>query len=393
MTAYCSGGTSSQRAEFAEVLYIGPAAAGALLNNIRTRWAVPLAALIGAATYRLSVFCATDPPPMPTITTDDVASLLNPLFDPVQFLTARQKFQDLIGALLWPTVCQCDTTTTAPAVGPVDPGGWSVTPHVGDPGTAQPCYEFAEKIMTPYLTSFPLPIQTKIHQGETLVAMEIWQADGGGPHGTMTWQLYWQDADFTTIHLETAQPFPFQTTHVTAYYPWFSGAEYVLARWNSAAQPTSHDTGHAIMRLYCGTNPNNLPAPCGPPDFTLQPQLDSLLALVTLIQRQVAPFAYIAGTEHAGLTGNGSISVQGLIGARLELEMWCTSVGEESGDPNVIFDAGWVNWGNADGVTPREHLVAEQQVSFPPAAGQFTSIHYSLGQDVSLRITELVREP
>jgi len=48
----------------------------------------------------------------------------------------------------------------------------------------------------------------------------------------------------------------------------------------------------------------------------MQAQLDQLMAMVTLIQRQAAPFGYVPGAIHAGLTGTGVIAIQGLIGCK-----------------------------------------------------------------------------
>jgi len=52
MTALCGGGASRRRGS-AIVQYVGPAALGAMLNNIPTPWAVAFAAYVGLITYDL----------------------------------------------------------------------------------------------------------------------------------------------------------------------------------------------------------------------------------------------------------------------------------------------------------------------------------------------------
>jgi len=122
-------------------------------------------------------------------------------------------------------------------------------------------------------------------------------------------------------------------------------------------------------------------------------QLSEILELVTLIQRQAVPFAYIFSTAHSGLSGEGHVDVQGLLGVRVVLDAIGTGVGAESGDPDEIFEAGWITWGNDDGSTKREWITHSPFISMPAVAGQYTRVGYTLGQGVSATITEIVREP
>jgi hypothetical protein len=133
--------------------------------------------------------------------------------------------------------------------------------------------------------------------------------------------------------------------------------------------------------------------PCCPPDESTSALMQQILGYVQLIQRQIAPFAYVAGTAHAGLSGQGEISVQGLIGARVTLTTTTAAVGVVDGDPDVVFDAGWINFGDTSGFSSRRFINASPIQFFPPAAGQYTRIGYSLAPGVVATITELVREP
>jgi hypothetical protein len=114
--------------------------------------------------------------------------------------------------------------------------------------------------------------------------------------------------------------------------------------------------------------------------------------MVTLIQRQSVPFAYIASASHAGLAGSGELTVQGLIGLRITLTTIPSLVGSDAGDPLTYFQAGWLRWGDADGFSERRFIDASPLTWYPQPAGQYTRIAYSLNVGVVATIEELERE-
>ncbi len=122
-------------------------------------------------------------------------------------------------------------------------------------------------------------------------------------------------------------------------------------------------------------------------------QVQLARADVQLIQRQSVPFGYIVSTVHAGLSGDGTISVQGLIGLAISVTTLPSRAGVLAGDPNVYFSLGWVNVGTADGWFSRQELRHNPQVIFPEDMGAVTLVGYSIPADVTVSITELVREP
>jgi hypothetical protein len=115
--------------------------------------------------------------------------------------------------------------------------------------------------------------------------------------------------------------------------------------------------------------------------------------MTTLIQRQVAPFAYVPGTAHAALTGAGQFAVQGDIGISVDVTTVPGRAGSEYGNPLNLFDLGWLNVGTADGWVHRELITANPFLYLPPDMGVMTLVGYSLSPDVVATITELVREP
>jgi hypothetical protein len=178
-------------------------------------------------------------------------------------------------------------------------------------------------------------------------------------------------ANFTQIDLATAVSFDLAYFQTGGTVP--AVADITLEFFTSGTSPTD--------AAYCLTDPAVLAL------------LQRILDLVTINQRQLAPFAYVHGNVHTGLSGDGEIAVQGLMGILVTLIDIPTFVGSEFGHPNVLFETGWVNWGNAEGWKPREFLSVSSMTSFPHAAGQYTRIGYSFSPGVTAVITELLREP
>jgi hypothetical protein len=149
------------------------------------------------------------------------------------------------------------------------------------------------------------------------------------------------------------------------------------------------------IEYFCtaGTNVGGeAPACCTASDPVTQQTLQNILDMVTLLQRQTAPFAYVTGTAHSGLTGTGTVAVQGILGLLLNISIPARS-GLEVGTPDTSFDVGWINFGTADGYTDRVFLRSDSQLVYPPVPGQYTIVGYTLQPSVSMTLTELRREP
>jgi hypothetical protein len=162
---------------------------------------------------------------------------------------------------------------------------------------------------------------------------------------------------------------------------------------NSGAGLTSTDLISGIVTFYCGgATPTSTSSPCCPPDPIATGYLQQILQAVTLIQRQAVPFAYISATAHPGLTGNGTIAVNGILGIRVDVTTLPARAGSEAGDPVAFWDIGWINLGTADGFSPRQ-FIASNPMLIQPILGDVTVIAYSIPADTTITITELVREP
>jgi hypothetical protein len=135
------------------------------------------------------------------------------------------------------------------------------------------------------------------------------------------------------------------------------------------------------------------PSPCCPPDPIATGLLTQVLQAVTLLQRQLVPFAYISSTAHAGLTGQGTIAVQGLLGLRIDLTTMPASLTQDASTPPFVFNVGWVSMEDSNGFIDETRAHAQHQNWFSRIASEATLIGYSFAPGVVATITELQREP
>lgn len=396
MTAACGGGTSAANATYNTTIAISTGMISGLLNNIPTPWAVALGGLIGAFNVYAPTFCASDPPAIPTFTADDVAALLNPIIVD-QWLAAQQKFRDLLLHYLWFQFCDCTTGTKgSPGAPPSAPANMPlINPPAIGPSypTGQPCGVLTYDISCVAPNSVPnQPPIVPVPVGTTHIAIQCEDNTtfSGGEGG---WQINTQCFNASGTFLgNPCFPGHSSTGSNMSQGPTAVPAGTVSVRAAMSNFNNTHNfTVHADIQLYCGAPGGGIvQQPCPTDPYTLQ-MLDQILALVQLIQREQVPFGYISGATHS-VSGNGTISVQGLIGAKVLLTATPSFVGFEDGDPLTVFEAGWINWGNADGFSERLFISASPMVSLPAAAGQYTRIGYSLSPGVTADITELFRE-
>lgn len=393
----CSSGTSGPKPGVNTSIIVDPNFVKSLLPPALA-WLYPfLPWMEGLAIGDVNAFCAADPP---TFTMPTPLQFLNfvtggPFGD---FEIVNTFLQNLTRYYLWFQLCQCNSVATPTPTNPSQPSNMPAFPGTGSVN-ADPCftYNFShtfQAVGDTFDVLVPVPAgvtyATMDSQFDTVddpspdryVANAIFFSASGGNLNTTGVFGGWNTTHMFFTHSQASVP---------------AGAANMQMQYTVSTHslPVARSmTG--TVRLYCGTTPTGgggtVELPC-PPDPRTLATLNEILRLVTLVQREAVPFAYIRSTVHSGLTGHGEIAVQGLIGCIVQLTSYGSAVGSVDGDPATFFDAGWFNWGNADGFLPREHIKASPQVSFPAAAGQYTRIGYSLQPGVTASLTELVREP
>jgi hypothetical protein len=392
MTGPCSGaGVGQLRSGVADLQYVGPAAIGGALAGLSGWQGAAVGAAIGSLTYDLTTFCPNGPPAMPTFTVEDIINLLSPVAFPTTE-PSRQKFRDFVGNLFWPVFCECSSGTPTLGTPSVYPSGGPGTGAAAPTATQlQPChdqvstftidnggpFEYAAWLWhgTPSdLTS----LRVIINQGTT----------GNGTHTPVTWRVITTTNSGITVKTDVTLPLLFsQQVDV----PVVSGATEIRVQGTHSGADSAATT--LQIQGFCTSSPIGPSAGCCPPDPINQAILAQILDMVTLVQRQAAPFAYVYGANHTALSGHGSIAASGLIGVSVDVTTLPGSYGSRDGSPVELFDLGFVTLGTADGYETSRRIDHDGTLILPPQAGAFTAIGYSLSPGVVVAIRELIREP
>jgi hypothetical protein len=392
MTALCAGGTSGPKAGYASVVDFSVGLIGNVLAARGLRWLIPAVPLAGVPAQTLSSFCGTDPPAVPTFTTDETTAILTLSFG-ADFDSGISKLRDLILYSLWYEVCECTsgTLTAYPTITPP-----TDTPIFQPPGpiAVTPCTGAA--IIGPY----PIPagggptfvgfVHGSYGFNVTIGILTVdIQASTGNFNITVQVRQQTVDASVTghTYSFTLGVGTSVRTVTYDPLYPQW--AIYLVG-----AAGTGQRLVDVKADLYCdGQVPGGAQSPCCPPDDTTQAYLDLILQSVTLIQRQSVPFAYVYGADHAGLSDDGSFSVSGLMGISVDVTTLPDSYGRADGTPEQLFDLGYVSMGTADGWLPLRRIDHDGTLWIPTGAGALTIVGYSLSPGVVVSIRELVREP
>jgi hypothetical protein len=394
MTALCGGGTSDQKSGTPTVVALGTAIALAYLSRwgSAASWLSNFLSFVNFPTLDLATFCSTDPPAIPTFDANDALAVLSLPVGSPQMATTAAKVSDLIQHLAWYELCECTSGTAtalpSPATPPTGAGQVPTQPAAGacatynsgpmlKPAGAQNEFQWLG------LTQLPL--------GCTSYKLTMISTALGTTHCVGKTNIFFKDQYGVSLNVNPVSVTgPSGTTSIGSFDRDNRAQIFnMTTSWNSGCE----DQIESQVDFFCGTaSPTGTTVACCPPDDVSLGMLTSILNMVTLMQRQSVPFAYVPGATHSGLSGAGHIDVQGLIGAKITASV-PSRAGVDFGDPDTVFDLGWINWGNSDGSAPREKITTSPQLSFPALAGNYTRIGYTIPADVTISILELVREP
>lgn len=389
MTTICGGGSSGPKllTDLVSVYSAGRLYQLLLAGGLSEL--SPFLPLVGAIPIIASAFCATDPPAMSALTSDEANALLNLTFGP-DLSSALGKIKDNLLNLIWLDICQCTSGSLTPPTVPALPTDIPVF-QVPAPPTNDICVHQAARTVTSYVGPSTGPITSlavtlaRLTWSNTIVS--------GGGHATSVNLIAFPYSSNTPGNLGSKTFALAAGGSGVFYFPLPVGTGFVRPDF-TITSGTGNSADSYTIDLYCGSGAPGAPQePCCPPDPVTQSYLDLILNLVTLTQRQIAPFATIDGAVHTGLSGNGEINVQGLIGIRIDLTTIPTRVGSQAGDPATIFDVGWIRFGDASSWSPRYRIDADPWIVLPSSAGIYTRVGYSIPADVVATITEIIREP
>ena len=394
MTVLCSGGASEPKDTSANSILLTSAIMGAILTEAGLGILSAFVGYLGnAIVLNLPTFCATDPPADPGLSGADLLQLIALGPGPLT-AGAAARFTQLIQRYAWFDYCQCSAITTpaapdpptitdVPAINPAGPPIPVIPPcFTADFGTADLGFDntFFDFTFGPSrATQWVATVQTEcIGIGDC----------------SNTWLTAQPRTQVNDIETQTTDPPYVVETGDSQIFSHLLGPNSSGVNFFITTEEGEGDLNSVRVHVdvYCdGVQPGQTNTPCCPPDPILTAKLDAILQLVTLLQRQVAPFAYVSGPVHSGLSGHGSVSVSGILGMLAELTV-PDSMGLIDGSPQVHLRPGRVNFGTADGYEDRHELVLGAQLIFPDVAGVWTAVGYSLADGVELTLTEILRE-
>jgi hypothetical protein len=361
-------------------------------------WLQALASAVGVLSFNFQDICTTDPPAMPVFTAAELAAIPNPLIQPDN-LNALQKLRDAILNLFWWDFCQCTgAATPPPAALPAAPAGAPDFSNLVNP--AGPCNALKTVTgggVTPAIgfdVTFGQSTNVQFAPSTTTIRTRFTGIpDGPAPHPN-TFTLHVCVSTSGVSNCFNSPVFNWDgNEHIYDITPPSTFTGGVLLTVNTQGPFGAGDHFAAKMEAFSGCNPGVTTSPCCPADLYSNATLQQILTTVTLLQRQIAPFAYIPGTVHGAVTGNGEFAISSpLLGLRVDVPLVPGRAGQIIGDPTRYWDIGEVSLGDADGWFYRRRIDTSSLVWTPKDAQLATRIGYSIPGDVHVTLTEIKRE-
>jgi hypothetical protein len=361
-----------------------------VLVTRRFPWLGPFLAALPVLSVDTTDFCADGPVDMPTWTASDLGQLVTG--------GSVDKLLQTIRHVAWYEFCECnapDPPLTPPFVGPP-----ADIPYVA-PNPVGQCDQFHGEVSSVNTLFFgslslgnvitggrPLPIGAT-HQ--TLAVQVI--SNPSDDILDLTLEITYGDPANNAISVRTVTGDPRSApTQFQGVVAIPTGATQWIGRFTTNSSQSGPLHLVADVMTHCGGPPTALRQPCCPPDPTLVTKVDQLLELVTLIQRQGVPFAYVPALTYSGLSGAGEINfTDPILRLRVDLDTLPGWYGMAEGAPDRLFEIGWVALGTADGFEPPRPITNTPFLL--PVRGDITRIGYSFGVGIVATITTYSREP
>jgi hypothetical protein len=391
MTALCAGGTSGQRFGTAAVVDYASGLLATLAAEFGSAWLIPLIPLAGLPPLVLATFCSSDPPAMPTFTQAEADALLN-LTPGAAFVSGLPKLGAALQNIIWNDACQCTSGTYTAPTAPAQPAG-SITVVTGS-GSAVGQTLCAVDHSLPDNSSLPLGVTNmhaasfygspavqlvRVHYSRQLHVQPdfhpqfYYQIDNGP--GAIRVNLPTMVADNVLRTIDIPVP---------------AGHSGIAVLIDTGMLGPRDDTFVCWFEDFCGPGVG-APGCCGA-DLATSATLQHILALVTDMQRNYMPFAYVLGAVHAGLTGTGSVPVSRLLGVKVALTTIPGGAVTLPGNPGYIKDMGWMSVSEVDGMIQERRISQAAFTWFPPYMPLADHINYFLDPGVVATFTEISPE-
>ena len=424
MTAFCGGGTSAPKPGVDGIVQISAEVAGSLIGAEFGPIGADVLGTLAAmqAPIITNNFCAGEPPADPHITQTDLFNAAQ-LYQPLVSGPAILRLGQWIQCQLWPLMCECTSGTTPPITTTPIPPTQIIPAPGGGTVTGQPCWTQI------YSGTVPAGNGNGLFTGLTNVTQQLmpsyWLAAGNSVPGiTDAWiipandpTIYQADATLTVDSV----PVNGVQFNVNEYSPGWTGEYSVTLApgsvhsgvttgsesfglpptpWNQAPRrlqvnndDTTPHTFTVKWTIWC--NPPAPATPCCPPDPALQTYLDRILGIVQQIladQGASTTPGYKLGTQHTGLSGSGSLTVNDIVGVQVAITAKPPTRVIE-GNPPYIYDMGWMSILTVDGMIEEKRISRDSQIWLPVSGRLATTVGYFLNSGVTANITELVPGP
>jgi len=310
---------------------------------------------------------------------------------------AVARFKEWLISLAWPYFCEC--TPGAVATCPTD--SWTTTATLSSNTIATIDTNWIEVPEGANQTKFT--VNTFVQSGGTWSLQYLWfdrnrtQLSSGTSMGATASVLPFTNGFFNRWPTGDPKWLAFRFTRGTGTGTFTVTATGTVT-WNGSCQLR----GTLYVPPAPGAVPTSVTVPVEPTTCTttevcqrvadLQITVQRIASMLTLVQRQSVPFAYVPGATHTGLSGNGSIAVQGIHGLSVDITASPSYLGSVSGTPTTKFDYGWVSVGTADGWERSTRLTHDGHLILG-ISGAATLVGYTFPSGVTASIKELVREP
>lgn len=392
MTAVCGGGTSGPKVGAAAVVDYSAGLLAAIFAAYDLAWLIPIIPFVGLAPLTLSTFCGSDPPAVPTFTSAETNAVLKLQFGP-DFDSGLAKLKDLALNTIWYDACHCTSGALVPLTPPAMPVGTPVfQPPV--PPTNTPCDSVALRTVTSFVGPSMGLLTTKPITYVVFRWINTIASGAGGTYQVNLGQWFSQANPGPTLTFLGNNQYYIAPGEVQKQVVKIAPGTNFVRPDVTFSSGSGTSTIQYSIDGYCGdAPPGAVEMPCCPPDLATQASLDLILKMVTLIQRQSVPFAYLASTAHAGISGSGSLAIQGLLGVKVEVTTLPASLGVSGTSPAEHFDLGFITFGTTDGYPHSIRLEHQVQLMLPARCSVFTTLAYDLHPGVQVTITELLREP
>lgn len=434
MTAVCGGGTSEAKPGFNQtVIVTGAIVEGSLVISGLEAIAALISPFLAGTVYDLTTFCNVDPPADPGLTTQDLLDLTN-WRDPSRSIPALGKLRTWFESWYWYDVCRCTSTPQPTAPTPSNPGN-VVSTNPGLPVSSSPCWNVTRQFVTVAspnntttenadLSTLMLPnLAPSLPNGTfspgTPLAVTLYTIPTGARDITFTISsvpditnsstfaeafLYFFDSTGLLLHVANSQisetllepQLITGGTHPnTAHWPGSVPTNAVYWAVQFSSQNTVSTTITLTLQFSCAAGASLDTQPCCPPDPSIDTRLQQIYGLLQSIYQGLPTpvHSYADGTAHAGLSGNGTVT---LVGAPLAIRVNITTdspaLGLGAGNPTYLFDRGFiVPVVNNAPIRGESRLVYNPQMFPLPALTE--QIGYSLHPGIVATVTELVAGP